>query len=379
MKALVLTSYDHFQLEDWPLPAVGPGEVLLRIVACGICGSDVHGMDGSTGRRRPPIVMGHEAAGVVARLGPAVSGWAEGDRVTFDSTVFCGDCWFCRRGQINLCDRRQVLGVSCDEYRCHGAFAEYLAVPQRILHRLPDALSFEHAALVEPLSVALHAVGRVPPGDCPPLAASREPANNLSPSAPARALFPVSSVETGTVPLSGDEMVVVVGSGLIGLLVIQALRAAGCGPIIAVDLDQRRLDLARRLGADEALRADAVDVPAEIMRRTAGRGAALAIEAVGIAPSVATAVACLRKGGHLTLVGNLAPSVPLPLQAVVTRQLTLHGSCGSCGEYPAGLEPAGQRRRTGRAPPERRGPLGRRPAVVRPPPPGDRRTAQGNP
>ncbi|MGA2616217.1 MAG: galactitol-1-phosphate 5-dehydrogenase [Thermoguttaceae bacterium] len=298
MKALVLTRYDHFQLEDWPLPAIGPGEVLLQVAACGICGSDVHGMDGSTGRRRPPIVMGHEAAGVVAQLGPEVSGWSVGDRVTFDSTVFCGDCWFCRRGEINLCDRRRVLGVSCDEYRCHGAFAEYLAVPQRILHRLPDGLSFEHAALVEPLSVALHAVGRAPPG---------------------------------------DETVVVVGSGLIGLLVIQALRAGGYGPIIAVDLDQRRLDLARRLGADDALRADA-DVPAEIIRRTAGRGAALAIEAVGIAASVATAVACLRKGGHLTLVGNLAPSVPLPLQAVVTRQLTLAGSCGSCGEYPAGLE-----------------------------------------
>ena len=106
MKALVLAAYNRFELQERPTPEIGPDDVLLKVAACGICGSDVHGMDGSSGRRRPPIIMGHEAAGVIARLGGNVADWAEGERVTFDSTINCGKCWFCRRGQINLCDHR---------------------------------------------------------------------------------------------------------------------------------------------------------------------------------------------------------------------------------------------------------------------------------
>ncbi|NQU24378.1 MAG: alcohol dehydrogenase catalytic domain-containing protein, partial [Candidatus Nealsonbacteria bacterium] len=158
MKALVLTEYNHFEYRDVPDPQVGPEDVLVEIKACGICGSDVHGMDGSSGRRLPPIIMGHEAAGVIARLGDEVTGLEVGDRVTFDSMVSCGRCQFCRRGAINLCQRRQVLGVSCEEFRREGAFAEYVAVPQHIVYRLPDGLALEHAAMVEPLSVAVHAV-----------------------------------------------------------------------------------------------------------------------------------------------------------------------------------------------------------------------------
>ena len=163
MKALVLEEYKRFAYEDVPAPEPGPGEVLVAVKACGICGSDVHGMDGSTGRRRPPIIMGHEAAGTIARVGTGVSGWETGDRVTFDSTIYCGQCEFCRRGLINLCDRRRVLGVSCEDYRRDGAFAEFVAVPQHILYRLPDGLTFEQAALVEPFAIAMHAVRRSPP------------------------------------------------------------------------------------------------------------------------------------------------------------------------------------------------------------------------
>ena len=196
-----------------------------QVKACGICGSDVHGMDGSTGRRVPPIIMGHEAAGVDrSSSGSDVGGWAEGDRVTFDSTIYCGQCCFCRQGRINLCDNRRVLGVSCDEYRQDGAFAEYVAVPRHILYRLPEGLAFRRAAMVEPLSIAVHAVGRMH----------------------ARAWT--------TRPSS-------IGAGMIGLLVIQALRAAGCGRIIAVDIDDRP---AGRWPAGSAptrqWRSDAVDV-----------------------------------------------------------------------------------------------------------------------
>ena len=300
MKALVLKEYNCLEYDDVPEPPIGPNDVLIRVKACGICGSDVHGMDGSTGRRIPPVIMGHEAAGVVVEVGPNVVGWQEGDRVTFDSTIYCGACCFCRRGLINLCDNRRVLGVSCDEYRQNGAFAEYVAVPQRILYRLPRGLSVEQAAMVEALSIAFHAVERT--------------------------------------PISLNDTAVVVGTGMIGLLIVQSLRVAGCGRIIAVDLDQDRLDLACELGADVGLKSDSDDVVAEVLRRTANRGADVAFEVVGITPTLKLSVQSLRKGGTLTLVGSLSPMAELPLQAVVTRELTLNGSCASRGEYPACLD-----------------------------------------
>ena len=299
MKALVLTEYNRLKYTEMPEPEIGPDDVLIEVKACGICGSDVHGMDGSSGRRRPPIIMGHEAAGVIAAVGQQASPWHVGDRVTFDSTVYCGDCHFCRQGLINLCDNRRVLGVSCEEYRRHGAMAEYVAVPRRILHRLPDSVSFIHGALVEPISIAVHAVSRV--------------------------------------PIALDDSVVVVGAGMIGLLVIQVLRAAGCGQIFAVDLNPFRLKRALAVGANVALEAGQTDVMAEVHRLTGGRGANLAFEVVGATASVKTAVQSLRKGGSLALIGNITPTVELPLQAVVTRQLTLAGSAASCGQYPACL------------------------------------------
>src|ERR1700676_4917215 len=137
MKALLLSQYRRLELTDLAVPVPGRDEVLIRVAACGICGSDVHGYDGSSGRRIPPIVMGHEASGTMAAVGEAVSDWSKGDRVTFDSTIYCGECSPCLRGDINLCDRRQVLGVSCGDYRRARAFAEFVAVPARIVPRLP--------------------------------------------------------------------------------------------------------------------------------------------------------------------------------------------------------------------------------------------------
>ncbi len=299
MKCLSLEAYGRFEIVEKPRPAPGPTEVLLQVQACGICGSDIHGMDGSTGRRIPPIVMGHEAAGTVVEVGAAVSGWTIGDRVTFDSTVYCGACSYCRAGRINLCDRRQVLGVSCGEYRRDGAFAEYVVVPHHILYRLPDDVTFVQAAMVEPVSVAVHAVSR--------------PTIRLHDSA------------------------VVVGAGMIGLLVIQTLRAAGIGTIWAVDLDDNRLKLAAELGADVCLRADRDDVVAEVKARSDGLGAHHAFEVVGATSTLLTALRSIRKGGTLTLVGNVSPMVELPLQEAVTREIAIYGSCASAGEYPVCL------------------------------------------
>ncbi len=300
MKALLLQEYKQLAYTDFPEPEVGPEDLLVRVRACGVCGSDVHGFDGASGRRIPPLVMGHEAAGVVEQIGADVSGFAVGDRVTFDSTVYCGACFFCRQGRVNLCDNRMVLGVSCGDYRRHGAFAEYVAVPYRIAYKLPDGLSFEHAALVEAVSVAVHAVNRTP-------------------------------VQLG-------DSVVVVGAGMIGLLVIQAARAAGAGTIIAVDLAEERLQLAAQLGADHAINSGLEDATAAVAALTEGRGAAHAFEVVGAPATIHAAIGSTRKGGNVTLVGNLAPQVELPLQAVVTRELTLRGSCASSGEYPACLD-----------------------------------------
>lgn len=162
MKALVLEQYRQLIYTDVQTPHPGPHEVIIQVKACGICGSDIHGMDGSTGRRIPPLIMGHEAAGVIMAFGDQVSNWQVGDRVTFDSTIYCGECFYCQRGDINLCDNRRVLGVSCAEYKQDGAFAEYVIVPTRILYRLPYQVSFIQAAMVEPLSVAFHAVKRTP-------------------------------------------------------------------------------------------------------------------------------------------------------------------------------------------------------------------------
>ena len=305
MQALQLMEYKKLQLVDLPMPQPAADEVLIHIAACGICGSDVHGYDGSTGRRIPPLVMGHEAAGVITAVGAQVKDFSIGDRVTFDSTISCGVCRFCAAGEINLCDNRQVVGVSCGEFRRNGAFAEYIAVPARIVYRLPDALGFAEAAMVEAVSVALHAVRLT--------------------------------------ELQAGQTAVVIGAGMIGLLILQALRVAGCERVIVTDVDAGRLRMAEKLGASLTLDASQGNVAEEIRKLTGGYGADVVLEAVGSAATVRSAIAMVRKGGAVTLVGNVAPEVPLPLQSVVSRQIKLQGSCASSGEYPEAIELLGRK------------------------------------
>ena len=300
MNALILTQYRQLHLENVPVPICGPTDVLIQVAACGICGSDVHGYDGSSGRRIPPIVMGHEAAGVVAAVGADVRAVAPGDRVTFDSTVYCAKCDFCIRGEVNLCENRQVVGVSCGEYRRAGAFAEYITVPEYIVYHLPASLPFAEAAMLEAVSVALHAVK-------------------------------VSQIE-------GGETALVIGAGMIGLLTLQAARAAGCSRVFIADVDATRLQMAETLGADATLHVSGANLLNEVLRLTHGRGADLALEAVGRNETVASAIDCTRKGGTVTLIGNIEPQVTLPLQKVVTRQIRLQGSCASAGEYTEAIE-----------------------------------------
>src|SRR5205807_174124 len=204
------------------------------------------------------------------------------------------------RGEINLCNNRRVLGVSCSDYSCAGAFAEYVIVPQRIVYHLPDSLSFSEAAMLEAVAVAVHAV-------------------SLS-------------------KISAGDRALVLGAGMIGLLTLQALRAAGCSSVFSADVDASRLRLAKEVGATETLNTTGDALVAEIFKRTSGAGTDLAVEAVGIDATVRTAINSVRKGGTGTLVGNITPEVTLPLQQVVTRKTRIHGSCASAGEYPQAIQ-----------------------------------------
>ena len=299
MKALVLEEYNKLVYKDVPMPQLASDEVLISVKACGICGSDVHGLDGSSGRRIPPLIMGHEASGQIAEVGTDVRDWDVGDRVTFDSTIYRLDDWYTRKGLYNLSDGREVVGVSPGEYRRNGAFAEYVAVPSHVLYKIPDQVSYTQAAMVEPVGVALHAVE--------------------------------------ITPITVNDTAVVVGAGMIGSFIVQALKVAGCGKVVIVDLEQDRVDLAVRLGADLGLLSHD-KVTENIRDLTNGRGADVVFEAVGIDPTVQIAIDCVRRGGNVTLVGNIASDVNLPLQKVVTQELRLQGSCGICGEYPAALD-----------------------------------------
>lgn len=300
MKALLLTEYKKLSVTDVDEPELGEHDVLVRVHSCGICGSDVHGYDGSSGRRIPPIIMGHEAAGVIAKTGSGVKRFREGQRVTFDSMISCGRCAYCRRGEPNLCDDRMVLGVSCGDYRRHGAFAEFVSVPEHILYAIPESLAFDHAAMVEPVSVAVHAA-------------------NLT-------------------PVSLGDSCLVVGAGMIGLLTMQAIRAAGCARVAIADLDENRLALARKLGADLTINPRNSDVAETVREWTDGQGADVVLEAVGATPTVKASIDSVRKGGTVTLIGNVTPTVEFGLQAVVTREVRVQGSCASANDYPACLE-----------------------------------------
>jgi len=295
MKALVLEEYNKLVFKDVPDPVIHNDEVLVKVMACGICGSDVHGFDGSTGRRIPPMIMGHEASGIIVNTGSGVIGWKPGDRVTFDSTVYPLNDWYTLEGHYNLSDNREVLGVSPGTYKRDGAFAEFIAIPQHILYKIPDNVTFEQAAMVEAVAVALHSIN-------------------------------ISGIKTG-------DKCVVVGAGMIGTFILKLLRLSGASRIIIIDINSNRLEQARKAGADDTFLSTDPTLGEKIIALTNNRGADISFEAVGRNESVNIAIDVLRKGGKAVLVGNVLPKVEFPLQKVVTRELTILGSCAIRGEY----------------------------------------------
>ncbi len=201
-----------------------------------------------------------------------------------------------RRWARELRDWRREIALLL---RRAGAFAEFVTVPARVVYKLPESVSFAEAAMLEAVAVAIHAVSLA--------------------------------------EISAESAVLVVGAGTIGVLILQALRAAGCKRVFVSDVDATRLIMAKELGAADVFRADG-DVVPQILQRTGGVGVDVALEAVGRNETVSAAIASVRKGGTVVLVGNISPDVTLPLQKVVTRQIRLQGSCASAGEYPQAIK-----------------------------------------
>ena len=299
MKALVLVENSKFEYKEVETPKPGPGEILLQVKACGICGSDVHGYDGSSGRRVPPIIIGHEASGVAAELGEGVTKFKVGDPLVFNSFWYCRDCDECHQGTSNRCEHGCCYGVNTGTVKLDGAMCEYMVVPEYICYPIPEGLDFVKAALIEPLSIAIHAIGGVNIGI--------------------------------------NDTAVIFGAGIIGLMLLKVLKTSSCGKVYIVELDEFKKDLARKNGADLVIDGRE-DVPARIRELTGGKGADFAMEAIGISPTVNSAIMSLKKGGTLVQVGNVSKEVTIPLQALVTDELKIVGRYCTVMEYATSID-----------------------------------------
>ncbi|GIW52175.1 MAG: alcohol dehydrogenase [Gemmatimonadales bacterium] len=295
MKAAVFRGTGHpLEISDVPTPAPGPGEALVRVAACGLCHTDLHYIDhGVRTFKTPPLILGHEASGTIAALGPGVEAWSEGDPVLIPAVLSCGKCVYCRAGRENLCRNLAMLGNHID-----GAYAEYITVPASELVRVPPGLALDQVCVVaDAVSTPYHAVtrrGRVRPG----------------------------------------QAVAVVGCGGVGLNAVQCAVVAGAS-VIAVDKNEARLSLARELGAAQTFNPDSVSDPERELRRLSDGGVDVAFEAVGSAATVRLAFAALKPGGRLVVIGYLAAEVALSAARLMFFELEIVGSLGcGAGEYP---------------------------------------------
>ena len=304
MKALVLEEYGRVEVKEIEKPEADGNRLLIRIKAASVCGSDVHGYDGSSDRRRPPLVMGHEAAGVVEGIGPLAQGFKKGDRVTFNSTEFCGRCDNCFEGRQNECANGRLFGVSSADYHKEGAMAEYVTVPDYTAFRIPDNISFEEAALVEPLSIALHAVDR-------------------------------TDIRIG-------DIAVIFGAGTIGSMLLKLLKISNCAKVIVVDIDDIKLKLAEQNGADFCINPSSENLMEIVSGITGGKGVDLAFEAVGIEATIKYGIDILKKCGTFTLLGNVSKTIDFPVQKLVIKEINLVTSYACSTEYPRSLKLIGQ-------------------------------------
>jgi threonine dehydrogenase-like Zn-dependent dehydrogenase len=280
MRAAVLTGPGQFSLQEVAVPLVGPGQVLVRVQACAVCGSDltVYKMG------FPERILGHEFAGEIAAVGCGTGAWKVGDRVVIEPQLACGECHWCRTGQVNLCDSLEYTGLAAD-----GGFAEYAVVPAYQLHRLPDEVGYRQGALVEPLSVALRGIRFA-----------------------------------GVVP---GVTVAVFGCGAIGLFAMLWARSRGAGMIIGTDTVSARREAAGRI-ADTVLDAAGEDIPERISALAGGIGPEIIMECSGSAAAQCQAIDTVRKGGCILLLGIGYEDVSLSFMNLTTREITIKGSLG---------------------------------------------------
>jgi 2-desacetyl-2-hydroxyethyl bacteriochlorophyllide A dehydrogenase len=302
MLAAQLTAKRTIRLAEVPTPKPGRDEVLIRVRASGLCYTDVELFNGTQpyfamGLAHHPMIPGHEWSGEISELGEDVQQFRTGDRVTGDVSIGCTHCRFCLAGQYNLCVVKQEVGLCRGK---DGAFAEFLTMPARHVYRLPDSLSFEEGAGVEPAATCVKGIHK-----------------------------------TG---LRAGDAVLVSGDGTIGLLGIQAAKAAGAGIVIATGTDEKKLALAKSLGAELT-----VDVrsqkPADIARdATGGFGVDLAMECSGQIPALRDCIQAVRMGGRLCVIGVYEKTYPdFPATDLVVRDITFVGSVASPNAFPETL------------------------------------------
>jgi L-iditol 2-dehydrogenase len=306
IRAAVLLEPGRVELRSVARPSIGPDDVLVAPRAVGICGSDLHlyrhGRIG-TSVVQSPLVVGHESAGEVVAVGQRVERLRVGDRVVIEPGIACGQCRWCHQGDYNLCAQVRFLGIPPSD----GAMAEVVAAPARFVHAMPDALSWADGAMIEPFAIGLQA---------------------------ARS----AGVEPGA-------SVVVLGAGPIGLMVLQAARIRGATTLIAVDVAERPLAMARQLGATATLDGRSADLAEQVRALTGGDGADHAIEAVGAPATVQAALDLVRRGGTVTLVGIAEqPGIPLDTIKIVRTGLTVRSSFRYAHVHPAALQLAAEGR-----------------------------------
>ncbi|MDF2722609.1 MAG: adh 3, partial [Paenibacillus sp.] len=275
MKALVYEGPRTMNMREQPIPVLQADEVLIRIQYVGICGSELSGFLGHNSLRKPPLVMGHEFAGTIAQVGPNVSRLRLGDRVTANPLVTCGRCTYCRTGSSQLCRERQLVGAHRP-----GAFAEYVAIPERNVFQLQDGTSFEEGALAEPFACAVHV--------CSQLA------------------------------LAPTDKLAIYGAGPIGLLALQAARLYGVQEIVILDLNEARLDIAKQLGATAAAKLELTSyAPGDFD---------CAIDAVGAEITRLKSVQAVRAGGRVVFTGLHEAESKLPINDMIRNEVTAKGA-----------------------------------------------------
>lgn len=293
MKAAVLQGIGQIEVVDVPKPRSGPGEVVIRVAYCGICGSDVEAYH--CGLYEPGVIVGHEYAGTIAEVGPGVAGWQVGDRVTVKSCIACGECAPCREGRLDGCENQIIVGVTEG-----GGMAEYAPVTAEALLRLPDSVNLRQGALVEPLTIALHGVRH-------------------------------SQLRVG-------DHALVIGAGPIGLLTLQCALLAGARKVAVTEVDLTRAELAGRLGAAAVLDPTRDNVGVAFSQLTGGRGPDVVFICTGAPGPYSDAISLVRPGGQILVLGICADTVQADFLTVARNQLRIAGSFMGRGQFPAAID-----------------------------------------